>query len=63
MNGSDPVRVNRSGFDFTCPACGDLIREDDLVWTLPVSALVRWPVCEECGRVWFTDHVTRVVLD
>lgn len=51
------VRVNTSHFDFTCPACGELIGEDDVVWTLRFSALVSWPVCEECGMEWCADQV------
>ena len=53
---TDRVTVNRSGFDFTCPGCGIRIDEDDLVYTLTVTALVRWPVCEACGLDWCTEH-------
>jgi predicted RNA-binding Zn-ribbon protein involved in translation (DUF1610 family) len=51
-SGRAEVRVSTSGFDFTCPGCGDHITEDDPVWTVPVSELVQWPVCEDCGRFW-----------
>ncbi len=50
------VRVNRSWFDFTCPACGQFITEDQPVWSLPISALVTWPVCEDCGLSWISDQ-------
>ncbi len=50
------VRVNRSGFDFACPACGIRVLAEDVVYTLPVSALVTWPVCESCGLDWCTDN-------
>ncbi len=50
------VRVNTSGFDFSCPSCGIAVHAEDVVYTLPVSALVTWPVCESCGLDWCSEH-------
>lgn len=53
---AEPVRFNRSGFDFPCPGCGVFIHEHDYVFTLPLSELVRWPVCEDCGMHWIGEN-------
>lgn len=50
------MRVNRSGFDFTCPGCGIQVGTEDFVCTLPVSQLVRWPVCWDCGVFWVENR-------
>lgn len=55
----EQVRFNRSGFDFSCPSCGWQIHEEDIVFTLPVSALVTWPVCEACGMDWVGENLLR----
>jgi hypothetical protein len=48
-----PVRISRSGFDFTCPWCGDAIHEQDEVMSLPIAPLVQgWSVCMDCGVHW-----------
>ena len=53
---SDEVRVNRSGFDFSCPACGLWISELDLVYTVRLAAWMTWPLCESCGLDWCAER-------
>ncbi len=53
---TDGVRVNRSNFDFTCPSCGMWITEDHVVYTVRLSPLMTWPLCESCGMDWCAER-------